>query len=163
MIKANKWLIGTVSAAAIAGIATFEGTRTHAYMDMGGIPTVCTGHTGKDIDMNKVYTQEECRRILVKDIQKHNAGILDCITVPIKQEEYDAYTIFAFNVGVKAFCTSRANKLLSAGDHVGACNALATGPDGKPAWSFVKGQYIKGLQRRRVFERDMCLKGATNE
>ena len=160
VIKANKWLVGAVSAAAIAGVISFEGTRTHAYMDLGGVPTVCTGHTGKDIDMNKIYTQDECRRILVKDIQKHNSAILECIKVPIKQEEYDAYTIFAFNVGVGAFCGSRANKLLSSGDHAGACRALATGPDGKPAWSFVNGKLIKGLQRRREFERDMCLKGA---
>ena len=161
MNKANKWLLGTVSAAAIAGVATFEGLRTHAYYDIGGIPTVCYGHTGKDIDMNKVYTNDECRRLLVKDIQNHNSGILECITVPIKQEEYDAYTIFAFNVGVGAFCSSRANKLLSQGQHVAACKALATGPDGKPTWSYVNGKYIAGLQRRRIFERDMCLKGAT--
>jgi lysozyme len=157
MNKANKWLLGTVSAAVLAGIATFEGTRTHAYIDMGGVPTVCTGHTGKDIDMNKIYTDAECKRLLVKDIQAHNGGILECITAPITQEEYDAYTIFAFNVGVSAFCGSRANKLLSAGDHVGACKALATSPNGQPAWSYVNGKYVAGLQRRRQFERDMCL------
>jgi len=158
--KANKWLVGTVSAAAIAGIVTFEGMRTHAYLDLGGVPTVCVGHTGKDVDMAKVYTNDECRRILVKDIQQHNTGILECIKVPIKQEEYDAYTIFAFNVGINAFCTSRANQLLSAGRHADACRALATSANGGPAWSYVNGKYVAGLQRRRQYERDLCLKGA---
>lgn len=157
MNNANKWLIGTVSAAVLAGVATFEGLRTHGYIDIGGVPTVCYGHTGKDINMDKIYTNEECRRLLVKDIQNHTNGILECITVPIKQEEYDAYTIFAFNVGVSAFCNSRANKLLSQNNHAAACNAIATGPDGKPAWSYVNGKFVKGLQRRRIFERDMCL------
>lgn len=153
----NKWLVGTVSAAVLTGIATFEGTRTHAYLDIGGVPTVCTGHTGKDIDMNKIYTVNECRRLLTKDIQDRQPQILECINAPITQEEYDAYTIFAYNVGPKAFCSSRANKLLTAGQHELACKALATGPDGKPAWSYVNGKFIPGLQRRRQFERDMCL------
>jgi len=161
MNQANKWLIGTVTAALVTGITVFEGTRYVPYKDIGGIPTVCQGHTGKDIDMDKVYTKEECRSILVKDIQKHGGGILECIKAPITQEEYDAYTMFSFNVGVSAFCSSRANRLLSAGNHRGACNALANGPDGKPAWSFVNGKYVPGLQRRRQYEKDLCLKGAT--
>lgn len=155
--KANLWLVGTATAALVTGITVFEGTRYEPYKDIAGIPTVCQGHTGKDIDMDKLYTKEECRKILTKDIQSHGNGVLNCITVPIKQEEYDAYTMFAFNVGVSAFCNSRANKLLSGNNHTAACNAIATGPDGKPSWSYVNGKLVAGLQRRRQYERDLCL------
>lgn len=157
MNQANKWLLGTVSAAAITGVAYWEGLKTHAYLDVGGVPTVCFGYTGKDIDMNKIYSVDECRQKLVAQIQAKDTGILECITVPIKQNEYDAYTIFAYNVGVSGFCHSRANTLLSQNNHAGACKALATEANGQPAWSFVNGKYISGLQKRRQFERDMCL------
>lgn len=157
MNLANKWLLGVTSAAAISGVAYYEGLRQHAYLDVGGVPTVCYGYTGKDIDMHKIYSIAECRTKLVAQIQLHGKGVLDCIKVPIKQEEYDAYTIFAYNVGVSAFCNSRANKLLSQGRHAEACKALATGPDGSPAWSFAGGKYVSGLQGRRIYERNLCL------
>lgn len=154
----NKWLQGAaVSAALITGISTFEGVRNRPYTDLAGIPTVCIGHTGKDIELDKLYTNAECRTILIKDIQKHGNGVLQCINVPIKQEEYDAYTMFAFNVGVGSFCSSRALKLLNAGQHATACKALSVVPDGKPAWSYVNGKLVSGLQRRRQFETAMCL------
>ena len=158
MLLANKKFIGVISAALIAGVAAFEGTKTQPYYDIANIPTVCTGHTGKDIDMDKLYTIEECRSILVKDLQKHSKDVLECIQTPIKQSEYDAYTMFAFNVGVNSFCASRANKLLSQGQHIAACNALSTSPNGQPAWSYAAGKYVPGLQSRRLYERDMCLK-----
>lgn len=154
----NKWLSGaTISAALISGLIAFEGEKFKPYKDIGGVPTVCVGHTGKDINMDKIYTDKECRVFLIADIQKHGNGVLQCINVPIKQEEYDAYTMFAFNVGVGAFCSSRAARLLNGGLHNEACVAISTGPTGKPAWSFVDGKYVAGLYRRRQFETKMCL------
>jgi len=156
MIKFNRALV--ISAALVSGALLWEGTKYVPYKDIAGIPTVCTGHTGKDINMDKIYSKKECTDILIADLQKHGDGIKQCITVPITQGEYDAYTLFAFNVGVSGFCSSRANRLLSQGQHELACKALASGPDGKPAWSYSNGRYIQGLQNRRQYERDMCLK-----
>lgn len=157
MNQTNKWLLGTVSAATIGGVAYWEGLQTHAYLDIGGVPTVCFGYTGKDIDMNKIYTVDECRTKLVAQIQAKSKGVLECINVPIKQNEYDAYTIFSYNVGVSAFCNSSSVKALNAGNHTVACNLLANNPNGSPNWSYVKGKYIKGLQARRQYEKAMCL------
>lgn len=154
----NKWLLGVVSASAIAGASLWEGTRYTPYRDVGGVPTVCQGHTGRDIDMTKVYTKEECKTFLVNDLKKHSDGIYQCVNVPINQNEFDAYTIFAFNVGVGAACKSLAIRTLNAGNHSAACNRIATGPDGKPVWSYVEGKYVQGLQNRRQWEKALCLK-----
>lgn len=55
--KAKRTAAATAIAIAIAGPA--EGIRRIVYFDPVGIPTVCMGHTGPDIDKNKVYSQAE--------------------------------------------------------------------------------------------------------
>lgn len=153
----NKWLIGVVSAALISGTALWEGTKYEPYYDVGGIPTVCMGYTGKDVVWGKRYSPEECNSLLRKELAKHGEGVLNCTTEKLSVNEYNAYTMFSYNVGVKAFCGSRANRLLNQGKHEEACNALAYGPTGTPAWSYADGKYYKGLHNRRLYERSMCL------
>lgn len=155
MNLANKWLLGVTSAAAISGVVMWEGT-SQPYIDLGGVPTVCNGITG-NINMNKIYSVAECRTLLLKELQSKGTGILKCINVPIKQNEYDAYTIFAYNVGVGAFCGSTSLKALNLGQHDKACRLLSNGPTGKPNWSYVNGKLVNGLYKRRQYERDMCL------
>lgn len=157
MNLANKWLLGVSSAAVVTSLITFEGMKTHASMDIGGTLDVCYGYTGKDIDINKVYSSAECRQKLVTQIQAKQKGVLECIKVSIKQNEYDAYTIFSYNVGVPSFCTSQSAKQLNLGNHIAACKLISNAPNGKPNWSFVDGKYVAGLYKRRQFERDMCL------
>lgn len=157
MNNANKVLIGG-SFAVVTALVTLEGMRTHPYLDIGGVPTVCTGITGKDVVMNKIYTIPECQKLLTKQIQLKQPALLKCINVPIKQSEYDAYTIMAFNIGTGAFCGSSTVKQVNLGNHLAACKLIATTPAGKPNWSFVNGKFIQGLYNRRVIERDMCLK-----
>ncbi|MDI9095705.1 glycoside hydrolase family protein, partial [Providencia rettgeri] len=57
-------LVGAgASAIALTVIAHFEGVRYEPYKDVGGVLTVCYGHTGIDIVPNKTYTKEECDQI----------------------------------------------------------------------------------------------------
>lgn len=151
MIKANKWLIGSVSAALISGAVTLEGTKLDPYEDIGGIPTVCTGHTGSDVKMGVQWTPAACRAVLEKDLIKHGNGILDCVNVPLTQNQYNAFTLFAYNVGVSAFCKSNTvAKQLNAGNYIEACNGMYK-------WVYVNGNYSKGLYNRRKVEVAMCL------
>lgn len=172
MHPANKWLIGVVSSTLIGSAGLWEGTRYYAYYDIVGVPTVCQGYTGKGIIFGKKYSPEECNAYTRTELRKHGEGVLACINVPIKEHEYNAYTLFAYNVGVAGFCGSRAVKILNAGDHIGACNALLYGPqhgkrdkDGNVitqlVWVYAGGKYVKGLENRRKYEVEMC-KG-TNE
>lgn len=150
----NKWLIGSVGAALIAGAALWEGDRYTPYEDIVGVLTVCQGYTGPDIVRTKTYTPNECRTILKRELGEHGAAVLKCTNVPLSQNQYDAFTLFTYNVGGTAFCKSSLLKKLNSGDYVGACNGLL-------AWVYAGGKYVQGLYNRRKFERDICLKGST--
>lgn len=64
-------LVGAgASAIALTVIAHFEGVRYEPYEDVGGVLTVCYGHTGKDIVPNKTYTKEECNELLELDFMR---------------------------------------------------------------------------------------------
>ena len=56
-------------------IIPWEGVRYKPYRDIGGVLTVCYGHTGSDIIMDKVYTKQECKALVDKDIVKHEAEV----------------------------------------------------------------------------------------
>lgn len=153
----NKIFLGVLSSALVSGVYLLEGTRYVPYDDVVGVVTVCQGYTGKDIDRNKRYTDKECRAFTEKELRIHQAGILQCINVPVTQYQLDAFTLFAYNMGVSAFCTSGIARELNKGNYTVACNRLTTHPDGKPAWSFADGKYVQGLQNRRQYEKKMCL------
>ena len=149
MTTNRQLLVG--SAALLAFIATWEGVKHKPYLDVGGIPTVCAGHTGDDVE-DKTYSPEECAAMLKRDVSEHSNGVLECIKVPIPQPSFDAFVSFAYNVGTRAFCGSTLNRKLNAGDLEGACNEL-------PKWNKAGGTVMRGLTRRRLAERDLCLRG----
>jgi len=151
MNSLNKWLLGSVSAAVIAGATYWEGTRYTAYNDIVGVLTVCNGYTGKDIVKGKIYTPQECKTLLTKELKAHGDGILKCINVPLTQYQFDAFTLFAYNVGVGAFCSSKSVlQPLNRGNYKAAC-------DGLLKWVYADGKYVQGLYNRRMYERKMCL------
>jgi lysozyme len=139
-----------VSAMLLAALTQLEGTRYVPYEDIVNVWTVCQGYAGKDVVRNKVYTPAECKQLAESQLVAKGAEVLRCSKVPIAQHEYDAYTLFAYNVGTSAFCGSSLLKKLNQGDHVGACNGLL-------AWDYAGGKRVAGLTRRRQFERSICL------
>lgn len=161
ILASNRWLVGVVSTSLLTGAALWEGTRYQAYYDLAGVPTVCQGYTGKGIIFGKTYSPEECRAFLHKELVVHSNGVLGCITQPLKQNEHDAFTLFAYNVGVSGFCNSRAAKTFNSGNVVEACKALYRSPSGKPVWSYAQVDgvptFVQGLYNRRRYEAAMCL------
>lgn len=151
MNPANKWLIGLIPAALLSGAALWEGTRYYAYYDIVGVPTVCQGYTGDNIVFGKKYSPQECLKYLSGELKIHSEGILKCINVPITENEYIAYSLFAYNVGVKGACGSTSIKLLNKGFNLEACNALLN-------WSYAGGKWVKGLNNRRMYESAICKK-----
>lgn len=63
-----------------------------------------------------------------------------------------AFVDAAYNIGVGAFCGSSMARRATAGDMVGACDALLM-------WNKVDGKEVRGLTRRRAAERELCLGG----
>ena len=138
-----------------------EGVKFKPYTDLAGIPTVCSGYTGPGIDKNKTYSAEECNAFTRKELVTHGNGVLKCINKPLSELEYNAFTLFAYNIGVGAFCSSRTAKLFNEGRTKDACYAIAYTPNNQPNWSFVDGKFVQGLHNRRQYEMRMCL-GATS-
>lgn len=153
----NKWLVGTVAAVTLSGAALWEGKRNVPYIPIpGDVPTVCYGET--KVAMRR-YTDAECLSMLKQSLVKYSDGVLTCINVPINANEHAAFSLFAYNEGVANFCGSDLLRKLNRGDHIGACMGMATNPiTGKPAWSYAQGRYVQGLQNRRLYERNLCLK-----
>lgn len=147
----NKWLIGVIAAVTISTVSLLEGRSNDPYQDIVGVWTVCDGET--NVKMRR-YTDAECDSMLRTSLVKYGNGILECITVPISQNQHAAFTSFAYNVGVPAFCKSSLIKKLNAGDYVGACNGML-------AWHYADGKYSQGLANRRRIEQRLCLKGST--
>lgn len=146
----NSWLIGSVSACLIAGATYWEGTRYVPYEDVVGVWTVCQGYAQPDVVRGKTYSKEECSALLKDQLAAHGAAVLKCTAVPLNQHQYDAFTLFTYNVGGTAYCNSSLVKKLNAGDYTGACNGLL-------AWDWAGGKRVKGLHNRREFERKLCL------
>ena len=164
--NSQRLTVGSIMLASAAGL--WEGnSQFTVYADKvaNGIATVCRGHTGKDLEGNilKVgtpYTEEQCNSIDRYNAVKYSSAILYCVKVNINQETLDALSLFAWNVGIKAACVdSQAIKLINQGKISDGCRALATNQYGRPAWSMAGGKYVQGLQNRRLYERDWCLRG----
>lgn len=151
MNLANKWFIGAISSTLIASVSLWEGTRYYAYHDIVGVPTVCQGYTGPNIVFGRKYSAEECKAFLMQEIQTHAKGMLECVTVPLTENQFNAFTLFTYNIGVNGFCKASLTKKLNNGDIVGAC-------DGLMAWVYADGKVVEGLRNRRAFEREMCLR-----
>lgn len=139
-----------VSAGLITSVTQLEGTRYVPYEDIVNVWTVCEGYAGPDVVRNKRYTRAECDALTTRELKAKGEAVLRCTNVKLAQHEYDAYTLFAYNVGTGAYCGSSLLKKLNAGDHVGACNGLL-------AWTYAGGKHVPGLLKRREYERQLCL------
>lgn len=146
-------LVGAVAATALLSFTpAWEGTKLSTYRDMGGVLTYCTGAT-ENAHWGKIYTPEQCRAQLDRDLERHAAGIARCVPMDrLTDGQKVAFVDAAYNIGVGAFCGSSMARRANAGDMAGACDALLM-------WNKVGGKEVRGLTRRRAAERELCLKG----
>lgn len=150
MISRNQIAALSLSATALVGIALHEGYRDTAYTPVpGDVPTIGFGTTDGVKPGDKITPPQALARALT-DIQKFEGAIKRCVTVPLHQFEYDAYTSLAYNIGSTAFCNSTLVKRLNAQDYPGACAEILR-------WDRFKGQPLAGLTKRRKQENAQCL------
>lgn len=150
-------IIAAAVAVAVPVTSSFEGLRTHPYRDPGDprIWTVCYGETERAM---RTYTAQECRALLnQRETTDYAPGVLKC--VPGFADERHRYPFAAsidaaYNGGIGAFCRSRMARSFRASQWRHGC-------DGFPGWrATANGRVLPGLERRRVAERSLCLKGA---
>lgn len=154
-IKNRLLAFGLSSAIATSGvfIAKYEGIVLGTYIDPVGILTSCFGHVGEELKEGQKFTEEQCLTQFAEDLVLHDQKMMKYILVPLSDEERAAYLSFTYNVGVGAFSKSTLLKKLNKLDRIGACNELTR-------WNKAGGRVLNGLTKRRVEEKELCLKGA---
>ncbi len=91
---------------------------------------------------------------LVYDVMRVERGIDACMLAGMPQRIYDTAVSFAFNVGVRAACSSTFARYIRLQHWLDACNELRR-------WVFVKGVRNHGLENRRANETAYCLRGVS--
>ena len=130
-------------------LVQLEGQVNRTYRDPIGVLTSCVGHTGPELRMGQVWTDEQCAQQLADDVLKHSK-FLTCITYrPLSDGNKAAFASFEFNVGSEAFCNSTLARKANAGDLAGACAELSR-------WTRAGGVVWPGLVKRRALERKVC-------
>lgn len=133
----------------LSGNGGLEGREYVPYKDVVGIITVCDGHTGKDIILNKRYSDAECDALTKADLERLAKQVNPSIKVKTTETQLAAIYSFSYNVGATAFIKSTMLKKLNAGDYAGACDELKR-------WVYAGGKKWKGLMNRRDVEYEVC-------
>lgn len=151
----------SLSASALVGIALHEGYTDRAVRPLpGDVPTVGFGSTtrpdGSPVQMGDTTTPPQALARALRDVQRFEGALKQCVRVPLHQHEYDAFLSFAYNVGPGNFCSSTMVSRLNAGDYAGACAEF-------DRWTFFQRRDCRdpankcaGLVARRAEERALC-------
>ena len=131
----------------------FEGCKLKTYRCVAGVLTIGYGHTGKDVTEGMTITKKEAEDLLVKDLERFEAGVKDLVKVSISENQFSALVSFAYNIGLNALSGSTLMKKLNAGDVMGAADQFER-------WNKAGGKEVQGLTNRRLAERDLFLTAA---
>lgn len=139
-----------VGAAALVSVVSYEGYREHAYTPVAGdVATIGFGTTEGVKAGDKTNPVEALGRAL-KDLEKFDTRLKECVKVPLHQHEYDAYLSLSYNIGSKAFCDSTLVKELNQENYGEACKQILK-------WDKFKGKALAGLTKRRQSEYKTCI------
>lgn len=142
-------IVGTAGFFLAVGLAEkWEGKRNYAYQDIGGVWTICYGHT-KGVKRGDWKTDEECHQLLIEDMAISWDEVDRMITIDLPGEIHAALADFNFNMGAPRFATSTLRKMVNAGDFKGACDEVRK-------WVMAAGKRWQGLANRREDERRVC-------
>lgn len=146
-----------LSASGLLAIAGYEGYSATAYKDTGGISTVGFGHTGPEVKPGTRVTVVQALNTLGKDVGKTERALQSCLgdDVLLTQNEWDAYTSLAYNVGAGAVCKSSIPRKLRAGQYAAACKTILDFDRVRVNGRLIKSQ---GLANRRRSEYEKCVK-----
>lgn len=157
MINRTRSTVATLalSASALVGILLHEDYTDQAVIPIpGDVPTVGFGTT-EGVKLGDKTTPPKALVRALKDVGKFEGALKSCVTVPLAQNEYDAYISLSYNIGSYAFCNSTLVKKLNKEDYTGACEEILR-------WDKFKGKPLKGLTNRRKDEYRQCM-GETEE
>lgn len=140
----------SLTAAGLVALANFEGFAPEAYVPVpGDVPTIGFGSTAGVEIGDKISVTGALNR-LQKDVRKAEDAVKSCVTVPLTQNQFDAFISLSYNIGGSAFCNSTLVRKLNSGNYQGACAELKR-------WVYVDGRVVQGLVNRREAEYLRCI------
>ncbi len=148
-----------ISKAGISFIREVEGSESHVYKDVAGLPTIGVGHllTQDELANGKInigyqtvkyangLDSQQINILLDQDLDRFEKAVNEKVKVPLCQNEFDALVSFAFNVGVGAFSSSTLLRILNKNNKHGV-------PDQLRRWVYSGGKKVNGLINRREKE-----------
>ena len=132
-----------------AFIKDYEKLALTCYQDSAGFWTVGFGHRIPS-DQGTI-TEDDAETYFLKDVSQIE-DMLDFFNLPMSQQQFDALTSFAFNLGVNALRNSTLLKKFKTGDIGGAAEEFVK-------WDHAGGVELEGLKKRRLAEKNIFLNG----
>ena len=129
-----------------------EGKRNRAYLDTKGIWTIGVGHTGPEVYDGLYWTDEQVMDAFRKDIKRFEDSVNDCVTVTLRQHQFDALVSFAYNCGENALPHGGNNGAPSS-----ILRALNAGNYEQAGLAFNNWMADPEVRTRRAGERDQFL------
>ena len=146
-----------ISQHGLAKLKQWEGLKTKAYKDAGGVWTIGYGHTAAAgtpaPHQGMVITEADAESILLKDLTQYEAAVENNVNVKLNDNEFAALVSFAFNVGIGAFKKSTLLKKLNKGNYDAVPTELMK-------WTKAGGKKLQGLVNRRRAEGYLWMEGA---
>lgn len=127
-------------------IKEFEGLRLKPYYCDAGKLTVGYGHVILKTENYTQITKAEAIELLLKDLEKFNTAMNNCLKVELNDNQKSAILSLIFNIGITAFKNSTL---------LGIINIGAKQEQIKIEWMrwvHVKKKFNQGLYNRRLKE-----------
>lgn len=135
-------------------IREFEGFRSEAYLDTGGVWTIGFGTikypNGIRVKKGDTCTREDAEIWLKNDCKWVDSCLDKYVKIPVNQNQFDALASFVYNIGESQFKSSTLLAKLNASDF----SAAAANFD---RWVYDNGKKIQGLVNRRAREKALFL------
>lgn len=132
------------------------------YLDTGGVPTNCLGHTGPDVKVGQTLTYDQCIQKFAEDLIKHDKQLRSVTKVPFKSDwEYGALLDFTFNKGIGNLQSSTMLRYFNAGKHELVCDELTKWVYGKNSEG--KKVIMNGLINRATKGWKWCMGDVSQE
>ncbi|CAM1653614.1 Glycoside hydrolase [Bartonella apis] len=146
-----------ISPHGLAKLKQWEGLKTKAYKDSGGVWTIGYGHTATAGEpkprAGMVITAAEAESILLKDLTQYEAAIENNVKVKLTDNQFAALVSFVYNIPLASFKKSTLLKKLNQGNYDAVPTELMK-------WTKAGGKKIQGLVNRRRAEGYLWMEGA---
>ena len=146
-----------ISPHGLAKLKQWEGLKTKAYKDAGGVWTIGYGHTAVAGEpkprAGMVITAAEAESILLKDLTQYEAAIENNVKVKLTDNQFAALVSFVYNIPLASFKKSTLLKKLNQGNYDAVPTELMK-------WTKAGGKKIQGLVNRRRAEGYLWMEGA---